>query len=226
MSYRDQWKMLHVLNTSKRGVLNESELIDMGIDCFPDTIQYLHLDGIVDRDSNANYTLHPVVYRMLNKFLVTMGPADMKEVFVDVPSCFVVMPFSQPWSDTVFYDFIKPALEAAAMECVRGDMIPRVGKLSENIVKQIQTAGLVIGDISAPNANVFYELGIADTIGRDVFLLYEKSAEQNLPADIQGAHYYAYDKNNLVQSAKDLTESLKQWKAENRVDITLQYCRK
>jgi predicted nucleotide-binding protein len=98
--------------------------------------------------------------------------------------------------------------------------------LSENIVKQIQRAGLVIADISAPNANVFYELGIADTIGRDVFLLYEKNIEQNLPADIQGAHYYAYDRNNIPESVERFAESLIQWKADYRVDITLKYCRK
>jgi hypothetical protein len=226
MAYRDQWKMLHLLNTSMRGALKETELIEMGIDCYPDTIQYLTDDGIVEMDGTGAYSLNPMVRRMLNKFMIAMGPGDMKEIYVDVPSCFIVMPFSEEWSDTVFYDFIQPAVIKSKMECVRGDMIPRVGKLSENIVKQIQRAGLVIADISAPNANVFYELGIADTIGRDVFLLYEKNIEQSLPADIQGAHYYAYDRNNIPESVERFAESLIQWKADYRVDITLKYCRK
>lgn len=226
MAYRDQWKMLHVLNTSKKGILQESELIELGIDCYPDTIQYLLSDGLVTRDVNGNYALHPLVFRMLNRFLVAMGAADMKEVFVDTPSCFVVMPFSASWSDLVFKNLIQAALNAASIECIRGDMIPRVGKLSENIVKQIQTTGLVLADISVPNANVFYELGIADTIGRDVILLYEANAKQSIPADIQGAHYFAYDINNLALSAQKLTDNLLKWKADNKVDITLQYCRK
>src|SRR5690606_36178163 len=150
-----------------------------------------------------------------NKFMIAMGAGDMKEIYVDVPSCFIVMPFSGEWSNTVFYDFIQPAVIKSKMECIRGDMIPRVGKLSENIVKQIQRTGLVIADVSAPNANVFYELGIADAIGRDVFLLYEKHIEQNLPADIQGAHYYAYDRNNIPESVERFAENLIQWKALN-----------
>ncbi|HRO47939.1 hypothetical protein [Agriterribacter sp.] len=226
MAYRDQWKMLHLLNTSMRGALKETELIEMGIDCYPDTIQYLKDDGIVEMDSSGAYSLNPIVRRMLNKFMIAMGAGDMKELYVDVPSCFIVMPFSEKWSDTVFYDFIQPAVIKAKMECVRGDMITRVGKLSENIVKQIQRTGLVIADISVTNANVFYELGIADTIGRDVFLLYEKHIEQNLPADIQGAHYYAYDRNNIPESVERFAESLLQWKENYRVDITLKYCRK
>ncbi|HRP56130.1 hypothetical protein [Agriterribacter sp.] len=226
MAYRDQWKMLHLLNTSMHGALKETELIEMGIDCYPDTIQYLTDDGIVEMDGTRTYSLNPLVRRMLNKFMITMGPAEMKEIYVDIPSCFIVMPFSEEWSNTVFYDFIKPAVIKSKMECVRGDMIPRVGKLAENIVKHIQRAGLVIADISVPNANVFYELGIADTIGRDVFLLYEKNTEQNLPADIQGAHYYAYDRNNIRGSVERFAESLIQWKKDYRVDNTLKYCRK
>jgi len=226
MAYRDQWKMLHLLNTSMRGALTETQLIEMGIDCYPDTIHYLRDCGIVEADSAGVYNLNPLVRRMLNTFMVAMGPGDMKEIYVDVPSCFIIMPFSEGWSNTVFYDFIQPAVLNSDMECVRGDMIPRVGRLSENIVKQIQRTGLVIADISVPNANVFYELGIADTIGRDVFLLYEKNIEQNLPADIQGAHYYAYDRNDLIQSTRDLTNELLKWKADKKADITLKYCRK
>lgn len=226
MAYRDQWKMLHLLNTSKHGMLKESELVEMGIDCFPDTIQLLHQDGIVERDSSGTYSLHPIVHRLLNKFMIAMGTGDMKEIYVDVPSCFVVMPFSEKWSNTIFLDFIAPAVKKAEMECVRGDMIPRVGKLSENIVKEIQRAGLVIAEISAPNANVFYEIGIADTIGKDVLLLYEKSTRHHLPADIQGAHYFAYDKNKLTDEVTSLAENMRQWKEKNRVDNTLKYCRK
>ncbi|HRQ49521.1 MAG TPA: hypothetical protein PLR74_03240 [Agriterribacter sp.] len=131
MAYREQWKMLHLLNTSMRGALKETELIEMGIDCYPDTIQYLTDDGIVEMDSSGAYTLTPVARRMLNKFMIAMGAGDMKEIYVDVPSCFIVMPFSEKWSNTVFYDFIQPAVVKAKMECVRGDMIPRVGKLAE-----------------------------------------------------------------------------------------------
>src|SRR5690606_13752699 len=125
----------------------ETELIEMGVDCYPDTIQLLKGEGIVEVDSSGVYSLNPIAGRMLNKFMIAMGAGDMKEIYVDVPSCFIVMPFSGEWSNTVFYDFIQPAVIKSKMECIRGDMIPRVGKLSENIVKQIQRTGLVIADV-------------------------------------------------------------------------------
>ena len=68
MAYRDQWKMLHLLNTSIRGALTETELIEMGIDCYPDTIHYLRDCGIVEADTAGVYNLNPMVRRMLNTF--------------------------------------------------------------------------------------------------------------------------------------------------------------
>lgn len=222
MSYRDQWKMLHLLNTSKKGRLSADELREMGVDCYNDTVLYVKQQNLV-LDQYGEYTLHPVVMTLMNQFLLMQGPTDMKEIYVDTPECFVVMPFSEPWSAEI-YEFIKNALEEAAIKCVRGDMIPRVGKLSDNIVKKLQKAGLVVAEITSPNPNVYYELGLADMMGRDVFLLFDKNAEQQLPADIQGAHYYAYDKSNLPQSHHELVQHLLEWKTQNCVDATLKHC--
>lgn len=225
MSHRDQWKMIHALNTSKKGELHETELLDMGVDCYPDTIQLLNMEGIVERDNNGMFRLNPFVFKMLNKFLVAKGPAGMKEIYVDVPSCFVVMPFSEAWSKLVYDEIIQPAVEDAGIQCIRGDMVPRVGKLAENIVQYIQRVGLVLAEISVLNANVFYELGIADAVGRDVFLLFDKSVSNSLPADIQGAHFFSYNREDVVESKKNLTSQLLIWKENNRVEATSKYCR-
>lgn len=217
--------MLHLLNTSKKGELTEAELIDMGVDCYPDTIQFLEVNGLVKRSKSGVYKLNPIVLKMLNTFLVARGPTGTKEVYVDFPSCFVVMPFSQPWSDGVYEQIIKAALTDSQIQCVRGDIIPRVGKLADNVAVQLQRAGLVIAEISDPNPNVYYELGVADTLGKDVYLLYDKSASLNLPADIQGVHYYSYDRSNPTQSREFLAKELEKWKQENKVDNVPKYCR-
>ena len=41
MSSRAQWKMIHTLNTCTKGQLSTNELMDMGVDCYNDTIQEL-----------------------------------------------------------------------------------------------------------------------------------------------------------------------------------------
>jgi hypothetical protein len=42
-----------------------------------------------------------------------------------------------------------------------------------------------------PNPSVYYEIGLADALGKPVFLF--KQANVPLPADFSGIHYYEYD---------------------------------
>ena len=223
MAQRDQWKMLHLLNTSPTGSISRQALGEMGINCHFDTIQILEMAGLVMREADDTYHLTPPATAMMNNFMVADGITGMNELYIDVSSCFVVMPFGQPWSDKVYKDYIQAALNDAAIKCVRGDAIPRVGKLAGNVIKEIQKAGLIIVDITAPNPNVYYELGVADTIGKDVFLLFEKDSLQQLPADIQGAHYYAYNINDLETSRKELTAALNDWKQQHCVEATTKH---
>jgi len=104
---------------------------------------------------------------------------------VDYPEAFVIMPFSEPWSDRLYSDMIEPAVKAAGLDCVRGDTAVRVGDLARNIWDAIMRAGVVIAEVSVPNPNVFYELGLAHALGKDRFIL--KHGTAKLPADFGGA---------------------------------------
>jgi D-tyrosyl-tRNA(Tyr) deacylase len=70
-------------------------------------------------------------------------------------------------------------------------------------------AGLIIADVSALNANVFYELGLAHAIGKDTIIL--KQAASNVPADIGGAHYHQYNLQTLDRSKVWLGAEVSQW---------------
>lgn len=217
MSYRAEWKMLHVLNTCKKGMLSEQELFGMGIDCNPDTIFKLRDLGLVVYD-NGNYSLPPMVRAMTNHFLMAMGSQNMHEIYVDVPRCFVVMPFRKEL-DSVFA-VIEDALQQTGITCDRADKALQVGKLAANVVESIQKAGLVIADISYENPNVYYELGIADTLGRDVLLIYDAGILKNIPADKKDTLYCSYNSNDLPLFKVNLIAQLQAWRKDRQVDGT------
>jgi len=77
---------------------------------------------------------------------------------------------------------------------------------------------MVIVDLSAPNPNVYYELGLCDAIGKDYRLL--KQAGVTLPADLSGAHYieYSLDEHGLGAGKTALAKELSTWVKEN--DLT------
>jgi hypothetical protein len=107
---------------------------------------------------------------------------------------------------------LPPGVVGAGMQCIRGDTLVRVGDLTQNIWGELLHAGIAIAEVSALNANVFYELGLAHALGKDVIIVKQKGAK--VPADFGGAHYYEYDPVALDAGRQWLTAELSQWAAK------------
>jgi hypothetical protein len=210
--------MIHLLyqyarrkGRSARRVLTEQELTNAGVHCDPDSRQVLEDAGVVKRVGNA-YELSAPARMLVSTFTLAKGPEKSVDIRVDYPEVFVVMPFSQPWSDNVFASLFKPAIEAANFIASRGDEIVRVGDLGTNVWRSITQAGVIVAEVSVPNPNVYYELGLADALGKPIFLF--KQVGTSLPADIGGVHFYDYDLADLSSSRKTLTMALENWANE------------
>jgi hypothetical protein len=215
MSKHQEWKMLHLLYTYARRtgphgrrVLTEQELTGTGVHCDPDSRQVLEDTGVVTRVGNE-YELSKPARKILSTFTVALGPQDSIDIRVDYPEVFVVMPFGQPWSDDVFSRMFKPGIMDAGFLVCRGDAIVRVGDLSTNVWRSITQAGLIVAEVSKPNPNVYYEIGLADALGKPIFLF--KQENVTLPADFGGIHYYDYDLNDLTAGRQKLAGELKKW---------------
>ena len=215
MSKHQEWKMIHLLyRVAKRqpgydkSVLSASELIEAGVHCEPDTHDVLESEGIVIREAGA-YALADPVRAVVRRFVVAKGPEADMDIRVDYPEAFVVMPFSEPWSDDVYRNMLLPGIVDAGFEARRGDEIVRIGDLSTNVWRSITQAGLVVAEVSVPNPNVYYEIGLAEALGKDVFLFKQKEA--HLPADFGGSHYYAYDLEDLPSGRQLLQRELEAW---------------
>lgn len=216
MSNRSIWKMLHLLHTAPPGPqdgLTREELLSAGIDCHNDTYNPLTASGAVLRD-NDRYSLSPAATEIFKDCVVANRKWEGYDIRVDYPKAFVIMPFSKDWSDQVKEELIKPALAGADLEYVRGDTSPRASELTEDIWNDLLQSGVIIADISALNANVFYELGLAHALGKAVFILKQKDAD--VPADFGGTHYYEYDLNDLEAGMKLLRDGLQVYTAKHR----------
>jgi hypothetical protein len=60
---------------------------------------------------------------------------------------------------------------------------------------------------------VYYEVGLANALGKPVFLFKQESV--TLPADFGGVHCYDYDHNDLTAGRQKLAPELAKW-AEHR----------
>jgi hypothetical protein len=80
------------------------------------------------------------------------------------------MPFDAGY--TAVYDSIKAAAEKVRLRCRRADDIWENPAIIQDIVSLIDRSRVVICDCTGRNPNVFYEIGIAHTLGREVILNY------------------------------------------------------
>lgn len=110
-------------------------------------------------------------------------PTDQKLVFV-------LMPFGGDFDD-LYADHIKAAVEAAGLRPLRADEIFTPTPIMGDIWRSICRARLVIADLTGRNPNVFYEVGLAHAIGKEVILLTQSM--NDVPFDLRGIRSIVYD---------------------------------
>ena len=105
-------------------------------------------------------------------------------------SCFVIMPFS-PTYNTEYERVIRPAVEATGLACIRADEIYSKPQIMADIWKSIRSARLVIAELTGRNTNVFYEVGLAHTLGKPVIIITRN--EEDVPFDLKALRYVYYN---------------------------------
>src|SRR6185312_14711111 len=86
------------------------------------------------------------------------------------PHVFVAMPFNTDMND-VFYYGIEAPVHSAGFLCERMDHISFTGEIMEWMKRKIETAALVIAELSGANPNVYLEVGYAWGKSRPTLLL-------------------------------------------------------
>lgn len=106
---------------------------------------------------------------------------------VDEKLCVVIMPFNNDWSNDIYEVFKEAATE---FEFWRSDEEYRDDIIIQTIWKKINEAQFVIADCTGKNPNAFYELGIAHTLGKPVFMCSQD--RKDFPFDITHIRSYEY----------------------------------
>jgi len=102
-----------------------------------------------------------------------------------------MMPFD-PRFDAVYVSLQRTA-EAAGYRCRRADDIWENPEVIQDVVNLIDRSKVVICDCTGRNPNVFYETGIAHTLGREVILITQHEAD--IPFDLRHLRYVTYLNN-------------------------------
>jgi hypothetical protein len=125
------------------------------------------------------------------------------EKAIDETLCFVLMPFDEKFVS--IYDAIKKVVESFKLKCLRADEIFGTQPIIQDILEHMQKAKFLIADLTGRNPNVFYELGLAHAMGKEVILVTQDL--KDVPFDLE--HYRCIVYKDSVAGAEKLKKGLK-----------------
>ncbi len=140
--------------------------------------------------------------QLLDDFIIAIDNHDCKEedfmiispklfkgedYTIDEKLCVVIMPFNVDWSSEM-YETYKEAVKG--FNVWRSDEEYRDDVIVQTIWEKINRARFVIADCTGKNPNVFYELGIAHTLGKSVFMCSQN--REDFPFDVNHIRSFEY----------------------------------
>ena len=148
--------------------------------------EYYHAMLLLDRFCSPDFPHH-----FLNGEIMYIKPTFFhnKNIQPDDSLCAILMPFGAEWSDDLFAVY-RNAVESAGFVAWRSDLEWGDHEIMQRIWEYINKARFVIADCTGRNPNVFYELGIAHTLGKRVFICTQSRTD--IPFDIQHITSYVY----------------------------------
>ncbi len=133
--------------------------------------------------------------------------------------CFVMMPFKGRF-DEIYRNLVAPVVVRQGLSPMRADEMAGPGFIVEQIRVAIQQARLCIADVTGNNANVLYEIGLAQAMKKPLILLAER--ESTVPFDVAQERVIFYDEQ-LDQASDALKNAISVALAGSLVRATQQF---
>jgi MinD-like ATPase involved in chromosome partitioning or flagellar assembly len=223
---------LHSLPEADRGVFHALKpLLDtpsFPIDSFPgrwtfgeqrfrSVLETLRMQGLVATDAErGTIELSAFAAQYLR---------EQRAVPESVTTVFVLRPFGRKDGldfDLVERELIVPALEALGISRRTTGQTPNGGNIRSAPLSFLLAADLVIADVSLPNANVFYQLGVRHALrDKRTFLIRSATvsgADSLVSFDLNTDRYLSYDGRNPAQNLHSLVGALTATLAAERPD--------
>ncbi len=137
--------------------------------------------------------------RPLEATAIDAGTASSRK-----PHVFVAMPFSEGEMEDVYGFGIQGPVNSAGYLCERVDMTAFTGDILTRVRERIETASLVVADLTGANPNVYLEVGYAWGKNKATVLLARKGSD--LKFDVKGHRCLLYA--NITELSKKLSVEL------------------
>jgi len=120
---------------------------------------------------------------------------------------FMIMPFRERFNG-IYESIIKETAADLNLVIKRGDdFASRQGSIIKEVWAALNACRLVIAETTEINANVYYELGIAHTLGKPAILLTQATDIEDIPFDIRHLRFIQYE--DSIEGGQKLADDLR-----------------
>jgi hypothetical protein len=123
--------------------------------------------------------------------------------------CFVIQPFDGGPFDKRYDDVFAPAIRDAGLDPYRVDRDPAVNIPIDEIESGIRSSHVCLADITMDNPNVWFELGFAIAVPREIVLVCADERQTKFPFDVQHRNIIRYKTEapqDFVRLQRSITE--------------------
>ena len=126
---------------------------------------------------------------------------ELKKIRQREDLMFVLTPFHDDLKDE--FETVYKVGRILGFQVLRGDEKSEPGDIFRKILELIASSRIVVANISGRNPNVFYELGIAHALGKQVILL--AHSDSQVPFDVQSKPIVFYrDNEDLAKNLNSM----------------------
>ena len=115
-------------------------------------------------------------------------------------NCFVIMPYDREFNDV--YAMIKSGVEQItrdqAVRCFRLDEARPAGRITDRLLRELESSSFCIADITGTKPNVMWEVGYAMALKKPMVLITQGASP--LPFDLHDMETLRYDRSFLSES--------------------------
>ncbi|MHB8993901.1 MAG: H-X9-DG-CTERM domain-containing protein [Armatimonadota bacterium] len=131
--------------------------------------------------------------------------------------CFVVMPIGKQnepgyagYDDAIYEKLIPAAIEASGsgLKVVRADHICRQDSITQIIMEQLCRSRLVIADVTWPNPNVWYEVGIRHAVCSSTILMCQSGTILPFDSNDVQTEFYDWSGDLASENAQSFCRSM------------------
>ena len=117
---------------------------------------------------------------------------------------FLAMPYGFGWFEPVKARILAAA-KAENFHCQVSIDMSNPGHILDQIWTEIRRSEVVVADVTSGNANVYYEVGLAHALGKDIIFVTQDSAP--LPFDVMTSRLIQYDIDHLDHLEDQVTKA-------------------